>query len=394
MFMGVISFQPGSGLLAAGPMGWLYVAGPNDGLALDDLIAAVLAAETLLTAAALTAIASDFTSLGAGFVIVQPTSDLVTGNPAAALIVSGLVSVAVDHGGVQKLIDRSTETGLAIEETVENVTSIVVSAGGSRLYRLMPGSIVPADGFTYRPEPLAPAATTHLLNEEPAWFAVNAAVEPATTPPACELDMAAPAIIAGVPLAAAQSWLVSDAASPAPSPWAPELPDCTVVEDDAGSDRFIHSIDDAPTWAKEATSTPAATPTAPPRRPSRGRLLLDDGDAIELDQPVVFGRFPSPKLMVDGEVPRQIRLVDAEKRVSQQHLVVRFEGLGVVIEDQRSTNGTTFRDRGGADVVIEPGGSITLSDGVVVTMAKRRSFQFVAPRLTPAELADAGVSNG
>jgi hypothetical protein len=490
MFMGAISFRPGSGLVVAGPAGWLYVVAPIDGPTLDNLIAVVLSRPLDVVGAVVGCLGDNRGAVGEGFVVVEPiassTSMPLIDNDApssdeletpdvtvargprvsARLLLHGRVAVAVDHGDVQELIEGTDEA--ADPSQVDDVASVVVDAGGSRLYRLVSGSIAPADGFTYRAEAITDPVTTHLINEEPAWFWIDGPTDletpdaEAISPEAGSEEPVAPEPVAplveqnGSPLvesvpvaAAASSWLTTDIAGPAPSPWAPE------PEPDPAPARAIHSIYDAPAWAKEplpvvvpvgepvmveADREPVAAPDVAPAaaipptptgvtvngrycpsshfnaplaatcsqcgddieplapvvsgvRPSLGRLLLDDGDAIDLLQPVVLGRFPSPKLLVDGEVPRQVRLVDAEKRVSQQHLIIRLVGWDVVAEDQRSTNGTSVRGTDSGDTALEPGGTIVLTDRMVVTMAKRRSFRFVGPRPTGPALTGVAASS-
>jgi FHA domain len=367
--MGVISFRPGSGLLVAGQAGTLYVVSPNDGPLRDALIATVLETETDLIDAAIATFARHRLAVGTGFVIVEPIGRIQRTTRSIRVLLHGQIGLHVVSGelGEQTMSGlTSGADGEALVETVEDVAWIVCGAGGTDLYQLGPGSVAPAGGFTYRSVPVVSV--------------------PVVSVPVVSVP------VASVPMAARTSWLVSDAAGSAPSPWAPEA-----LEAEPNPARPIHSIDDAPTWAKDptpATTESATDATTADRRTVWGRLLLDDGDAIDLRQPVVFGRFPSPKLLVDGEEPHAVKLVDAEKRVSQQHLIVRFDGRNVVVEDQRSTNGTTVRERGGADVRLEPGASVTLQDGMVVTMAKRRSFRFVAAKPTAPHPADAALSNG
>jgi hypothetical protein len=365
--MGVISFRPGSGLLVAGHAGTLYVVSPNEGPLRDALIATVLETETDVIDAAIATFARHRLAVGTGFVIVEPIGRIQGTTRSVRVLLHGQIGLHVVSGEPGEQTMGGIASGAdseALVETVEGVAWIVCGAGGPDLYQLGSGSVAPAGGFTYRSVPVVSV--------------------PVVSVP-----------VASVPVAARTSWLVSDAAGPAPSPWAPDAVEA--LEPEPTPARPIHSIDDAPTWAKDptpATTESAADITTADRRPVWGRLLLDDGDAIDLRQPVVFGRFPSPKLLVDGEEPHAVKLVDAEKRVSQQHLIVRFDGRNVVVEDQRSTNGTTVRERGGADVRLEPGASVTLQDGMVVTMAKRRSFSFVAAKPTAPHLADAALSAG
>jgi hypothetical protein len=401
MFMGVISFRPGSGLLVAGQAGTLYVVSPNEGPLRDALIATVLETETDLIDAAIATFARHRLAVGTGFVIVEPIGRIQGTTRSIRVLLHGQIGLHVVTGELGEQTMSGLTSGADVEalvETVEDVAWIVCGAGGTDLYRLTPGSVAPAGGFTYRSVPVVSMPVVSVPVVSVPVVSVPVVSMPVVSMPVASMPVASigplELVDEAVPLAGGTSWLVSDAAGPAPSPWAPEA--LEALEPEPTPARPIHSIDDAPTWAKDSVPAPtesATDLTAEDRQSIWGRLLLDDGDAIDLRQPVVFGRFPSPKLLVDGEEPLAVKLVDAEKRVSQQHLIVRFDGRSVVVEDQRSTNGTTVRERGGAEVRLEPGASVTLQDGMVVTMAKRRSFSFVAAKPTAPHLADAALSN-
>ena len=82
-------------------------------------------------------------------------------------------------------------------------------------------------------------------------------------------------------------------------------------------------------------------------RPSLGRLQLDDGELVELDQELLIGRNPDR-----DEEPSRIRMRRVKAlgdKVSRSHLEVRFQGWDVLVDDCGSTNGTF--------VVAHPGGA-------------------------------------
>ena len=94
--------------------------------------------------------------------------------------------------------------------------------------------------------------------------------------------------------------------------------------------------------------------------PSRGRVVLrfDAGEvAMEPGACVVLGRDPSPK----GRAHGQVVPGDASS-VSKAHLLVDFDGTTVIVEDLRSTNGSTLV-RDGDTRRLEPGVPVPLVDG-------------------------------
>ncbi len=83
-------------------------------------------------------------------------------------------------------------------------------------------------------------------------------------------------------------------------------------------------------------------------RPSLGRLQLDDGELVELDQELLLGR--NPDRDTDPSRARMGRVKTLGEKVSRTHLEVRFQGWDVLVADCGSTNGTF--------VVPHPGGQV------------------------------------
>ena len=105
-------------------------------------------------------------------------------------------------------------------------------------------------------------------------------------------------------------------------------------------------------------------------RPSLGRLQLDDGELIELDQELLIGRNPDR----DDEPSRaRLRRVKAlGDKVSRSHLEVRFQGWDVLVDDCGSTNGTfVVAHPGGQVMPLEPGRAQMVEPGAVVYFGSR-----------------------
>jgi hypothetical protein len=124
---------------------------------------------------------------------------------------------------------------------------------------------------------------------------------------------------------------------------------------------------DAFVEARQCSSGHASAPTAaacevcgellPPgqaavvsvRRPSLGRLQLDDGGELELDEGLLIGRNPARDTDPERASLRRVH-VEGEK-VSRSHVAVRLQGWEVLVADCGSTNGTFVVPHPGAQVV-------------------------------------------
>jgi len=115
---------------------------------------------------------------------------------------------------------------------------------------------------------------------------------------------------------------------------------------------------------------PGATALVHVPRPSLGRLQLDDGELVDLDQELLIGRNPDR----DGEPARASlrRVKTVGDKVSRSHLEVRFQGWDVLVADCGSTNGTfTVPHPGGQVAALEPGRPQMIDPGAVVYFGSR-----------------------
>ncbi|GAW50726.1 MULTISPECIES: FHA domain-containing protein [unclassified Nocardioides] len=120
-------------------------------------------------------------------------------------------------------------------------------------------------------------------------------------------------------------------------------------------------------------------PLAPPvtARPV-ARLLISNGEAVEVDRVVLVGRAPEPRRHSLTEQPRLVRVPSPHQEISSTHLEVR-PGSGAdhgsaVVTDLGSTNGTLLVQPGlppedlkaGIAVQLIPGAVVDLGDGVTI----------------------------
>jgi FHA domain len=129
-------------------------------------------------------------------------------------------------------------------------------------------------------------------------------------------------------------------------------------------------------------------PVAPPGIPGQppapdvtvpvARLVISNGDLVDVDRALVIGRAPEARRFNDTEQPRLITVPSPHLEVSSTHIEVR-PGSGAdhgsaVVTDLGSTNGTVLVQPGlgpedlapGVPVQLVPGAIIDLGDGVTI----------------------------
>ena len=125
---------------------------------------------------------------------------------------------------------------------------------------------------------------------------------------------------------------------------------------------------------------PGAAAIVHVRRPSLGRLQLDDGELIDLDQELLIGRNPDRDTELSRRGMRRLKLVG--DKVSRSHLEIRFQGWDVLVADCGSTNGTFIVPHPGGQVAaLEPGRPQMIDPGAVVYFGSR-SFTLLGREAT------------
>ncbi|GAA4378938.1 FHA domain-containing protein [Nocardioides caricicola] len=120
-------------------------------------------------------------------------------------------------------------------------------------------------------------------------------------------------------------------------------------------------------------------PAAPPviSRPV-ARLVVSEGDVVDVDRVVLVGRAPEPRRADTAGVPHLVEVSSPHHEISSTHLEVR-PGSGAdhgsaVVTDLGSTNGTLLVQPGlppedlkaGVPVQLLPGAVLDLGDGVTI----------------------------
>lgn len=123
--------------------------------------------------------------------------------------------------------------------------------------------------------------------------------------------------------------------------------------------------------APGSEQTPAAAPTPAVSASYRFRI---GQTVIELDKDAYIGRNPSRPRVLQGGMPRLVRVTSPQHEVSGTHLEIRQCGSSVIVTDLRSTNGSTVRVPGatprhlrqGESMTVSPGALVDIGDGILI----------------------------
>lgn len=125
-------------------------------------------------------------------------------------------------------------------------------------------------------------------------------------------------------------------------------------------------------------------PAAPPVTASPvARLVLPDGEIVDVDRSVLIGRAPDPaRVVTDGE-PRVVTVDSPRQEVSSTHLEIR-PGSGAdhgaaVATDLGSTNGSVLVQPGLPPEDLRPGVTVQLVPGAVVDLGDGVRIEVVDP---------------
>ena len=126
-------------------------------------------------------------------------------------------------------------------------------------------------------------------------------------------------------------------------------------------------------------TTSASRPAAPNGGSAATVLVLRDGQRLNLDRPVVFGRRPQADRVSGADLPQLITVSSPNQDISRNHLQVSQSGGEVVARDLHATNGSLLRRAdgevveiaNGAEVAVVAGDALDLGDGVLVRVEAR-----------------------
>ncbi|GAA4709667.1 FHA domain-containing protein [Nocardioides conyzicola] len=154
--------------------------------------------------------------------------------------------------------------------------------------------------------------------------------------------------------------------------------DEVVVPPPADHDGLTRAPQTVPVDVPAPPGIPGQEPAPPVTARPVARLVLPDGETVDVDRSVLVGRAPEASRIVTDGAPRLVAVASPHQEVSSTHLEVRpgsgaDHGLAVAT-DLGSTNGSVVVQPGlppeelrpGVTVQLVPGALVDLGDGVTI----------------------------
>jgi hypothetical protein len=141
------------------------------------------------------------------------------------------------------------------------------------------------------------------------------------------------------------------------------------------------------------TVTGAWQPPPPPGIPGQppapdvtipvARLLISNGDVVDVDRAVVIGRAPESRRFNETEQPKLVTVPSPHLEISSTHIEVR-PGSGAdhgsaVVTDLGSTNGTVVVQPGLGPEDLSPGVAVQLIPGAIIDLGDGVTIQVTSP---------------
>lgn len=364
-----------------------------------DWLAVFGAATTVLLPAAEKARAAQLWELldgGAGF---GQTLDSVLASglsalPAFVLIGSdeGPTKLIVRGAGVRVTATTEDETvvldGAAattwVERTLDGVTalSVEVDDGAEGPDHLIRGGLVRVARIDLPPYAARVEAEAAPLDAEPEAPAADEP-DPLTEP----MDLPAPG--------ASPVWdddratVPPPPAPPLPPPYVPPVPVVDSVPSGAPEsmlggdhDGLTQAGEPSDEFARAQPGIPGQPPAPSVTRPV-AKLVISNGETVEVDRVVLIGRAPEARRFTATEQPRLVTVPSPLHEISSTHVEVR-PGTGAdhgsaVVTDMGSTNGTLLVQPGLGPEELKPGIAVQLIPGAVINLGDGVTIQVTNP---------------
>lgn len=228
-----------------------------------------------------------------------------------------------------------------------------VGAAPAQLQGMDPAALAPAHQW---------AGPRVAFPEVPASEPAALSVPPAGVPAA---DLPAPS-----PMPEAPSQVLSEMPAPMPTqqvaqtPAAPKVP--TPPRHSSAS--AMPRVPQVPMpQASPATSAPASVPAFAQAAPLA--IIVDDGQRIEVNAPIVLGRAPEQT----PSDARAVAIADSTRSLSRTHLrVAPADGDAMWVEDTFSANGTRLQAPDGTTQPLPRGERVKVSLGTVLLLGERK----------------------
>ena len=177
------------------------------------------------------------------------------------------------------------------------------------------------------------------------------------------------------------------ARSPEPPDWIPAAP--VLAPTEAMPEPPAETDHDGLTvgggWQPPASPPPGipGQPPAPDVTVPVARLLISNGDVVDVDRALVIGRAPEARRAIDGEEPRLVTVPSPHLEISSTHIEVR-PGSGAdhgsaVVTDLGSTNGTVVVQPGLGPEDLPPGVAVQLTPGAIIDLGDGLTIQVTSP---------------
>lgn len=160
-----------------------------------------------------------------------------------------------------------------------------------------------------------------------------------------------------------------------------EPTDVIAVQDHDGLTRMSPWDEDE--FALARPGIPGQEPAPPVTSRPVARLVISDGQRVEVDRVIVVGRAPMASRFSETQRPTLVRVSSPNQEVSSSHVEIR-PGSGAdhdtaVITDLGSTNGTVVAQPGLEPDELQPGVSVQLIPGAIIDLGDGVTIQVVRP---------------
>lgn len=228
-----------------------------------------------------------------------------------------------------------------------------VGAAPAQLQGMDPSALAPAHQWA-GPRVTSPEVPT----SDPAALSIPPAGVPAA-------DLPAPS-----PMPETPSQVLSEMPAPMPTLQAAQTPAAPKVPTPPrhSSASAMPRVPQVPTpQATPATSAPASVPAFAQAAPLA--IIVDDGQRIEVNAPIVLGRAPEQT----PSDARAVAIADSTRSLSRTHLrVAPADGDAIWVEDTFSANGTRLQAPDGTTQPLPRGERVKVSLGTVLLLGERK----------------------
>lgn len=228
-----------------------------------------------------------------------------------------------------------------------------VGAAPAQLQGMDPAALAPAHQWA------GPRVTSPVI---PASDPAALSVPPTGVPAA---DLPAPS-----PMPEAPSQVLSEMPAPMPTQQAAQTPATPKVPTPPRHSpaSAMPRVPQVPTpQATPATSAPASVPAFAQAAPLA--IIVDDGQRIEVNAPIVLGRAPEQT----PSDARAVAIADSTRSLSRTHLrVAPADGDAMWVEDTFSANGTRLQAPDGTTQPLPRGERVKVSLGTVLLLGERK----------------------